>query len=321
MGQTWDSAIKEQLLRVDELMNDSIASGQPELTEICGHILASGGKRMRPGICILAFMASGGEDPEKVIKMATAFELIHSATLIHDDINDDSELRRGTLTAHRKYTVPKAIIAGDYLFVQGFRLGGSMDETVINSIADACNAMAEGEFIQSDHERKAGTPIEVYRRIIEGKTARPIEAGARVGSYLAGGDSFMIEAMGGYGLNIGLAFQIADDILDVVGDLSATGKIPGIDIYEGKPTLPIIMAMEDEKVGSRVSEIFAKKVKTDSDVQEALELIRSTDVVERCKTFAREYAQEAKDFLEGVPDSEYRDSLLILADYVVERNL
>ncbi len=321
MRQTWDSAIREQLLHVDELMEKSIASNQAELTEICRHILDSGGKRMRPGICILSFLASGGADAEKVIKMAAAFELIHSATLIHDDINDDSELRRGAMTAHRKFTVPKAIIAGDYLFVQGFRLGGAMDETIVNSIADACNAMAEGEFIQSDHERKTGTPIEVYRKIIEGKTAKPIAAGARVGSYLADGDSYTIEAMGGYGLNIGLAFQIADDILDIEGEMESTGKQPGIDIHEGKPTLPIIMAMEDDIIGPRISEIFALKDKTDDEVQEALKLIRSSDVLERCKKYARDYAHEAKDYLEGIQDSIYRDSLIILADYVVERNL
>ncbi len=321
MGQTWDSVIKEQLLRVNETMESSIASNQAELTEICRHILDSGGKRMRPGICILSFLASGGVDSEKAIKMAAAFELIHSATLIHDDINDDSQLRRGRMTAHRKFTVPKAIIAGDYLFVQGFRLGGTMDEAIVNSIADACNAMAEGEFIQSDHERKAGTPIDVYRKIIEGKTAMPIAAGARVGAYLADGDSYIIEALGEYGLNIGLAFQIADDILDVEGEEESTGKAPGIDIHEGKPTLPLIMAMEDEVIGSRISEIFSLRVKTDDEVQEALELIRSRDVLQRCKQYARDYAHEAKDFLVGIPDSKYRDSLIILADYVVERNL
>ncbi len=321
MGQTWDAAIKDQLRRVDELMEESIASSQPELTEICRHILDSGGKRLRPGVCILAFLASGGEDPSKIIRTATAFELIHSATLLHDDINDDSELRRGQLTAHRRFTVPKAIIAGDFLFVQGFRLGGTLDEEVVNAIADACNAMAEGEFIQSDHERRSETSMEVYRRIIEGKTAKPIAAGARVGAYLAGADSPMIEAMGGYGLNIGLAFQIADDILDIEGDESRTGKVSGIDIYEGKPTLPIIMAMRDDDAGPRVQEIFALKHKSDADVAEALDLIRSTDVLELCREHAREFVHEAKEYLEGVPPSRFRDSLTALADYVLERKL
>ncbi len=321
MGQTWDSAIEDHLRRVDELMEESISSSQAELTEICRHILESGGKRLRPGVCILAFLASGGDDPSRIIKTATAFELIHSATLIHDDINDDSELRRGRLTAHRLFTVPKAIIAGDYLFVQGFRLGGTMDEEIVNAIADACNSMAEGEFIQSDHERRAETSMEVYRRIIEGKTAKPIAAGARVGSYLAGADTMLIEAMGGFGLNIGLAFQIADDILDIEGDETSTGKMTGIDIYEGKPTLPIIMAMRDEETGPRVREIFALKQKSDDDVAEALQLIRGADVLERCREHARDFVREAKEFLEGAPPSEYLDSLTAVADYVLERKL
>ncbi|HIJ00550.1 MAG: octaprenyl-diphosphate synthase [Candidatus Methanomethylophilaceae archaeon] len=319
MGQTWDSEIKEHLRLVDEMMEASIISCQPELTNLCRHVLSSGGKRIRPGICILSFFAAGGKDADRVIRIATAFELIHSATLIHDDINDDSEIRRGRATAHNLYSVPKAIIAGDFLFVQGFRLGGVMEEPVINFIADACNSMAESEFVQLDYEGKPETSVDTYLEIIEGKTARPIEAGARVGAFMAEAEPEVIEALGGFGLNVGLAFQIADDILDVEGEKVSTGKEPGIDILEGKPTLPLILAMEDPEKGLGIRRIFAQKEKSEADVEEALRLIRSTDAIEKSKAYALEFVNKAKEYLDKIPPSVYRESLFRLADYVVER--
>ncbi len=319
MVQSWDSGIVHHLREVDALMKESIQSRSPELTEICEHILGAGGKRMRPGICILSYLAAGGDDPKDIIRVASSFELIHSATLIHDDINDQSELRRGSIAAHKLYSVPKAIIAGDFLFVQGFRLGGSQDEAVVQSIAGASAAMAESEFIQSDYEHRPKADEEVYRAIIEGKTARPIEAGARVGAYLAGADPEWIDALGDYAMQLGMAFQIADDILDVEGEEERTGKRSGIDIVEGKPTLPIIYAMEDPQHGPRIQEIFQNRDASDADVREALELIKKTNSLERCRNRAQELIDKGKGRLFELPSSEHRDSLAILADYVLAR--
>jgi len=320
MVQAWDSVISDHLNQVDAVMQESIQSRSAELTEICAHVIKAGGKRMRPGICILSFLAAGGDDPRRIIRTAAAFEMIHNATLIHDDINDQSEIRRGAVTAHRKYTVPKALIAGDFLFVQGFRLGGAMDEAIVDAIAEASVAMAESEFTQADFEHVPEADEAVYERIIEGKTARPIEAGARVGSYLAGASAEVMEGMGHFALNIGLAFQIADDILDVEGDKNKTGKRPGIDIMEGKPTLPIIYAMQDPVHGPRIREIFQARDISDALVDEALELIQKTDSLDRCRQRASHLVQEARQGLALLPPSIYRDSLEALADYVVVRN-
>lgn len=319
MVQTWDSVISAQLDRVDEVMQESIQSNSPELTEICAHVIRSGGKRMRPGVCILSFFAAGGQNPERIIRTAVAFEMIHNATLIHDDINDQSKIRRGAVTAHKKYTVPKALIAGDFLFVQGFRIGGAMDEVIVDAIAEASAAMAESEFIQADFEHQPEADERVYERIIEGKTARPIEAGAKVGAFLAGASSEVMEGLGHFALKIGLAFQIADDMLDVEGDKERTGKRPGIDIMEGKPTLPIIYAMQDPVNGPRIRDIFQARDVSDQDVAEALELIKGTDSLQRCRQRARDLISEACQGLAAIPPSIHLESLYALAEYVVAR--
>jgi octaprenyl-diphosphate synthase len=320
MLQTWDALIKEELRMVEEEMERSVRSREELLTEIAMHVITSGGKRMRPGISILAYMAAGGDDPKKIVGLAAAFELIHSATLIHDDINDKGDIRRGKVAAYKKYGVQKALIAGDFLFVQGFRLGGYLEQKVVDIIADACTAMAESEIIQLDHEHQSSTPIEVYRSIIEGKTAKPIEAGARIGAYLAGADISIIEGMGGYGLNIGIAFQIIDDILDITGKEAEIGKRKGLDIVEGKPTLPILLALNDPVVGGRLSELFGKKEILEADVNEALELMSRTDAVEMARQYANDFIEQAKEYLDPLPPSGYQDSLVLLADYILERH-
>ncbi len=258
MVSTWDAPVQNELRMVEEQLRESVRSEQPLLTEISNYIITSGGKRMRPAVAILIFKATGGGDPEKVIKVASAFELIHSATLIHDDINDHGEMRRGRQAAYKRYGTQKALIAGDFLFVKSFALGGAFDEKVIGVVADACTGIAESEMLQSDYEHDQDTNVDIYISIIEGKTARPFEAGARVGSYLADSLSAVMEAMASYGMNIGIAFQIVDDILDVTGDEVVLGKPQGIDIMDGKPTLPLIIAMQDKEHGEGIRQIFRK---------------------------------------------------------------
>jgi geranylgeranyl pyrophosphate synthase len=291
------------------------------LTEIAMHVVKAGGKRLRPGISILSFRSVGGTDLDKIIKLAAAFELIHSATLVHDDINDGAETRRGHIAAYRKYGVQRALIAGDFLFVKGFRLGGVMEaEEVVEMVADACTRMAESEMLQIDVEHESNTPLETYLSIIEGKTARPIEASARVGAYIGGGSPDEIEALGTYGLNIGLAFQIVDDILDIVGHEADLGKRRGMDILDSKPNLALMIAMQGHYPGSdRLREIFRKQSKTGQEVEEALSLVRATDAVDLARKHAADFRATALNALENVRPSPYRDALVVLADTVMER--
>ena len=320
MPARWESPINEELRMVEEEIRRSVFSQQRLLTEISMHVIGSGGKRIRPGVAILAFKAVGGTDTSKIVGMAAAFELIHSATLIHDDINDGGKMRRGRVSAFRKFGVQRALVAGDFLFVKGFQLGGPQDRRVVNYLADACTNVAESEILQEYHVRDPRTPIDSYLKIIEGKTAKPIEAGAKVGAFIGGGTSKQVEALGRYGLNLGLAFQITDDILDIVGSEATLGKPKGMDFLDGTPTLPLILAMNDGVDRKRISTLFRKKKKTPGEVREGLRLLSRLDALESAREYAREFSDKAIQRLGPIPPSTYRDSLQTLARAVVERD-
>lgn len=311
----------DDLLLVEEEIRKSIRSQQPLLTEIATHVINSGGKRMRPGIALLSFHSVGGKDKMRIIQLAAAFELIHSATLVHDDINDGADTRRGVIAAYRKYGLQRALIAGDFLFVQGFRLGGAMEaQEVVEMVADSCSAMAESEILQIEVEHRSETPLETYMSIIGGKTARPIEASARVGAYIAEGSADQIEALGRFGLNIGYAFQIVDDILDLTGESNTLGKPLGMDILDSKANLPLMIAMQGHYPGSdRISEVFQKDKKTSDEINEVLGLVRGTDALARSREHAVRLRDAALDALSIIPPSIYRDSLIALAGTVLER--
>lgn len=320
MAASWDAPIKDELRRVEEEMGRAVQTQQPLLTEIATHVVRSGGKRIRPGISLLSFRSVGGEDPGKIIQLAAAFELIHSASLVHDDINDGAKTRRGHVAAYRKYGSQRAIITGDFLFVQGFRLGGVLEiADVIEIVADACQSMAESEILQIEVERHSDTPFETYLKIIEGKTARPIQASARVGAYIGGGSADQLIALGDYGLNIGFAFQIIDDILDITGREADTGKLPGVDIMEGKPNLPIMLAMRDEENGARIREVFENKEKARGEVEEVLAMIMASGAVEAAKKHAYGFRDKALAAIRDFEASAYKDALVALANTVVER--
>lgn len=302
------------------MMLRDLESENPELTEMCQYVISSGGKRLRPALCIMSYGAVGGKDMMKPVKVGAAFEIIHSATLVHDDINDQGEIRRGRKTLHKEYTVSKAIIAGDYMFAMGFRLLAAEAPQIVDYIVDASASMGAGEFVQKDFEHASSVTEDDYIEIITGKTAKLFEASSKSGAAVANADGAMLEALGNFSHYIGLAFQIVDDTLDVTGDPHNTGKAVGTDLIEGKPTLPVIYAMQDPDKGPRLIELFEKADVTTDDVAEALELIRSTDSVDRCLSKAREYVDEAVGYMDSIPDSIYKDALLDLASYIVSRD-
>lgn len=319
MPISWDDPISTELQMVEEEILRNIQSKQELLTEISMHIIGSGGKRIRPGISLLAYYAVGGRTPDDIVGIAAAFEIIHSATLIHDDINDGGETRRGVVTAYRKYGVQRALVAGDFLFVRGFRLGGSLSQELVDIIANACTGMAESEILQGQHERNPLTPLDVYFNIIEGKTAKPIEAGAKTGAILGGGSPSEIDALGMYGLNIGVAFQIIDDVLDITGNESVLGKSRGMDFMEGKPTLPLILALNNGSNGMRLKELFVKEDKNSVEIEEVLEYLSNSEVLAEAREHARIYASRAVDSLSQIPDSDYKEGLIRLSENVVSR--
>ncbi len=299
---------------------ENLESENAELTEMCQYVISSGGKRLRPSLCILGYRVCGGDDVSKAIDVGSAFEIIHSATLIHDDINDQGDVRRGKKALHKAYTITKAIIAGDYMFAMGFRLLADAAPQIVGFVVEASASMGAGEFVQKDFEHASNVTEADYIKIITGKTAKLFEASMRSGAAIANADAEMMDALGNYAFTLGLAFQIMDDTLDVVGDSRNTGKLVGTDMIEGKPTLPVIYAMEDPVAGDRIKALFEKVDVTVDDVHEAIDLIRATDAVARCTSRAEEYIAAAKQHLSVLPDSIYKDSLIDLADYVIRRD-
>jgi octaprenyl-diphosphate synthase len=320
MDEPWHSSISRDLEKVEKLMVTAVKSKNEELQEICDYVLRSSGKRIRPSMCLLSYRACGGKNIKKAVNVATAIEIIHNATLIHDDINDHGELRRGAQAAYKKYSIGKSIVAGDYLFAIGYRLIGTASPEIVEYIVSASAAMAAGEFDQKGYEHNVKVTEKDYMKIIEGKTARLIESGAKIGSFLAGAPPETIEKVGEFALQTGLAFQIVDDILDVTGNEGTIGKKTGSDIMEGKPTLPTIFAMQDPVHGSTIKELFKKKELSWSEVGEAIELIKKTDAVERCSEKAKKIAAASHHLLDTLDDSVYKRSMIDLSNYFVHRN-
>ncbi|MCK9322446.1 MAG: polyprenyl synthetase family protein [Candidatus Methanomethylophilaceae archaeon] len=320
MDEPWYSCISRELDDVEALMCDTMRSENSELTEMCNYVISVHGKRIRPSMCILSYYACGGSKPKKAIDVGSALELIHNATLIHDDINDEGELRRGRKTLYREYSLGKSIVTGDYIFALGFRLIGSASPDIVDFVVDASASMGAGEFNQKDFEHKGCVSESDYMKIIDGKTAKFIECAAKSGSFLAGSDTEVVDALGHFAQRAGMAFQIVDDTLDVIGNESATGKSVGNDILEGKPTLPIILAMQDLTHGKEIREIFEKEKPTPSEVIEALRLIKMTDAVSKCIEKAENIVNDAVRSLDVISDSIYKTALINMAYYFVSRD-
>ena len=322
MAEDWYNCIASELEDVDKVMETITDRAEnPLLKEMCQYVLSNHGKRVRPALCLLAFHALGGDNISKAVDIGAAIEIIHNATLIHDDINDAGEMRRGAKALYREYSLGKSIVAGDFMFALGFKLMGSASNDVIGFVIDAAAAMGSGEFDQKKYEHNYAATEAEYVKIITGKTARLIECSAKCGAYLARPDDIAtVEKVGSIACNIGCAFQIIDDLLDVIGIVENTGKKLGNDIVEGKPTLPTIYGMQDPEYGARIREIFVDPNTDYEQAYEAIELIKKTDSVQRCRALAKTYADKALEELEEIEDSEYRQAMVDLIKFIIARD-
>ena len=313
--------IAPEMQRVDAVIDGICESDNDKLSEMCHYVLDNHGKRVRPATLILTYKALGGTDPERAINVAAALEVAHNATLIHDDINDGGDLRRGARALYTQYSLNKSIVAGDYLFSMAFSLIGASDPRIVSIILEAAAGLANGEFDQGDHERNIDVTEADYIKIVRNKTSGLFEAAAKSGAFLADPDNEdMIDAFGEFAVNAGIAFQIVDDILDEVGDPEVTGKRIGNDIVDGKPTLPIIYAIQDPVIGAKVRAIFLDPKADYDSANEAIQLILKTDVIPRCRRLAEEYADKAKACLKDAPRSVYLDTLVSMVDFIVSRD-
>jgi len=316
-----DFGISSELALVEERIRQSIVSEEPLLHDIARYVIEAGGKRIRPVVTLLSFQALGGKDVRQAIDLAAALELIHSATLIHDDINDGGEMRRGRLAAYKKFGLQNALVTGDFLFVKAFGIGGKFDADIVELTADACAALAEGEIRQKRHAYDTQVSQEEYLDIIRRKTALPIMAGAKIAGLLAGARLEHVEAVGDYGLYLGIAFQIVDDILDVVGDGKRLGKPAGTDIREGNVTLVAIHALNNGSTvdHAALARIIRKRRKVQADVQRALGMLRSSGAIEKARADAHHFGSLAKKALDPLADGDAKRSMIRLVDYVLTR--
>ncbi len=310
--------VAEELELVEENLIRSVRSAEQTLTDIASHLICGGGKRVRPMITLLAYRAFGGKTVEDIVDIATAIELIHTATLLHDDIIDGAETRRGKESAYKKFGLKSTLVAGDFLFIKAFEFAGKFDETVVQWTADACTRLTEGEILQGFFNRNTDVTVADYLEIVKRKTASLFQTGAKIGVYLAGANPALVEQMDQYGLNLGIAFQIIDDVLDVIGHEELLGKPTGIDLRDGNPSLPIILAKNAKQ--RTVTEAFECSHPTDQKIRQAIDAIRRGTVIDEAKALSRSYAEKALGPVKRLPPSLYRNGLKSLIQLITERN-
>jgi len=305
--------------RVDALIRRRLASNVVLINQIAEHLISAGGKRLRPMLVLLAGQAVGQIDAGHH-QLAAIVEFIHTSTLIHDDVVDQSELRRGRRTANALWGNAASVLVGDFLYSRSFQLMVELDRMdIMQILADTTNQIAEGEVLQLLHVRNPDTDEAAYLHVIERKTAILFAAGARLGALLAGADAATAKALANYGLQLGYAFQIADDVLDYSGDTEVLGKQLGDDLAEGKATLPLIHAMAhaDAAARARLREIVQQgQADALPDVLAAIEAAGSLDY---SRQRSCEYAAAAAAALAGLPETPALAALRGLARYAVER--
>jgi octaprenyl-diphosphate synthase len=306
---------------VDALITARMQSEVPVIPALAEHLIAAGGKRLRPLLTVAAARLAGS-DNDTCLKLAAAVEFIHTATLLHDDVVDGSQLRRGKVAAHLIWGAAQSVLVGDFLFARAFEL---MVETnsmkALEILAKASRVIAEGEVLQLTRSHDLNLSQALYLEIIAAKTAELFAAASEAGGVSAGVSAAQSDALRAYGMNLGLAFQLADDALDYGGTTEALGKNAGDDFREGKATLPLLLAIA--RSGPREAEFWERAIgrreQTEADFRRARELIVGTGALEGTLDLASEYADKAKAALAGFPANEWRSSLESLADFAVSR--
>ncbi|KAA3664587.1 MAG: polyprenyl synthetase family protein [Chloroflexi bacterium] len=305
--------VAEALTAVENKL-ESIVDSEVELLGDAGrHIISSGGKRIRPHLAILAFLATGGHPIEAVVPMAAAVEMVHTATLVHDDINDHSSTRRGKITVHEKWGKTFALLTGDYLFAKVYELMAPYGTNFNVIMADACIRLVEGETLQAAAAKSGQMGRETYKRIIALKTASLFEAAARMGAMISKASEAMVNAAADYAYNLGLAFQIVDDILDIIGDPETLGKPVGTDVAQNRG----VMATRNGGFAPVMEEVTA--VAEADPIEQMMSKLRESGAVEIARLQAIEVAERARTALYKIPSSTYRDEMESLIDLVLDR--
>ncbi|MEN9550485.1 MAG: Octaprenyl-diphosphate synthase [Pseudomonadota bacterium] len=311
--------VAQDMAKVDEVIADRLSSGVPLVGQVAQYIISAGGKRLRPVILLLTSGALNYQNARK-FSLAAVVEFIHTATLLHDDVVDESTLRRGRPTANENFGNPASVLVGDFLYSRAFQMmvdAGSM--RIMQVLADATNVIAEGEVLQLMNMHDASLDEEAYLRVIRSKTAKLFEASSRLAAILANASPELEEACAEYGQALGTAFQVIDDVLDYEGNAAEMGKNLGDDLREGKATLPLILAMQRGTPAQK--ELVQKAIETGSvdQLSQVIAIVRETGALDGSRQAAMAEAQRAINAAQHLPDGDYKDALIALASQLLVR--
>ena len=314
------AALNAEMLEVDAVIAKRLSSDVALINQIGHYIVHAGGKRMRPKLVLLFANALGYQSAAR-FELAAVVEFIHTATLLHDDVVDESSLRRGKQTANALFGNAASVLVGDFLYSRAFQMMVSVDRLrVLEVLADATNVIAEGEVLQLMNMHDPDITVEDYLRVIRFKTAKLFEASARLGAVLANGTPEIEDACASYGRAMGTAFQLIDDVLDYEGDTHALGKNVGDDLREGKTTLPLLIAMERGTTEQRELIRHAIEHGELERLAEIVKIVRDTGALEATRQAARTEAEHARVCLAALPLNKWREALLEFAVQSVERS-
>ncbi len=313
------SIIAPDMREVDQVIARRLQSGVPLIGQVSRYIIAAGGKRLRPALLLLTCGALGFRGEQR-FNLAAVVEFIHTATLLHDDVVDDSALRRGNATANEMFGNPASVLVGDFLYSRAFQMMvDAQNMRVMEVLADATNVIAEGEVLQLMNMHNAALDEAGYLQVIRSKTAKLFEASARVGAILAGGTSQVEEICADYGQAIGTAFQVIDDVLDYTGDAVVMGKNLGDDLREGKTTLPLIAAMQRGTDEQR--NIIKTAIETGgvAMLDQVVAIVKTTGALDVARLAATQEAQRAVVAAKQLPAGPHTECLIQLAAQLLAR--
>ena len=319
VSEQLNARLQRGLVEVDELLRREVDHDDAFIAEANTHLIEAGGKRFRPLLTLLAAELGTGVN-EQVVAAAAGVELTHVASLCHDDVMDEAEVRRGAPSANAKYGNSTAILVGDMLFGTASSIIAELGAEAVKIQAQTFVRLCAGQ-IRDDRPSPAGQdPVEYYLGVLADKTGVLIATAARYGAMFAGCDAPTVEIMREYGERLGMAFQLADDLIDIASEAADLGKTPGTDLREGKRTLPVLNALAStDPADARLKELLARELRDEPLLTEALTLLRAHPAMERARQQTAEVARRAQDVLDPLPDSEAKTALRALATSVVTR--
>ena len=315
------ATVRDGVAKIEQLMDTELRSADPIMTDSLTHLFKAGGKRFRPLFTVLSAQVGPKPDAAEVTIAGAVIELVHLATLYHDDVMDEAEVRRGAPTANVRWSNNVAILAGDYLFATASRLVSRLGPEAVRLIAETFAQLVTGQMRETRGVAEGADSIEHYLKVVYEKTACLISAAGEFGAMFSGADDDQIARLSRLGGLVGTAFQISDDIIDIDSDSHESGKLPGTDVREGVHTLPMVYALaEPGPEGARLRELLAGPVEDDDAVTEALTLLRASPGMAKAKDFLAQYAAKARHELALLPDVAGRHALEALVDYTISRH-